>query len=232
MLPMTSWKAFWKIASVAVDQGIQVVIEQGDTVFLSEETCTVALEQTEASVIVIEDNETGSVQVVNSDDIIVISEENQVIELSSSEVGVICLDVGIPGPTGKPGNDLTIDTDANCLSPDIIGDLVYITGPPISGRLQVARVDIDDGAKMPAAGVIFSKSSPTLCVIRSAGEYTYPPGGFSPGDIVYVSATGTLSTTPPSRPTTGTRFIQRLGVALTTDRLLLNMAPVIHEILP
>jgi len=154
------------------------------------------------------------------------------LEVTSSPVELVVSAIGLTGPTGPAGAANAIDLAANCLAGDAVEDLVYVTGPPILGLAQVAKVDIDDGAKMPAAGVIVSKSAPTVCVVRAQGEYSIAGATLAAGDPVFASPTGTLDTTPPSRPGAGSRFIQRLGIALTDSKLALFPSPLVHEIRP
>lgn len=141
--------------------------------------------------------------------------------------------VGPIGPVGPAGAAGTIDVAANCLSGDAVDDLVFISGPPIAGALQVEKIDIDDGAKMPGVGVIIAKSSPTDCIVRMSGEHDISTNTLTPGNIVYASESGTLTTTPPPRPSlSNSRYIQRIGIALTTTKLVVLPQTIVHEILP
>jgi hypothetical protein len=51
--------------------------------------------------------------------------------------------------------------DVNCLSADEVGNCVYVTGPVLAGKFQVATVDISDSSKVPAVGILLAKTSPT-----------------------------------------------------------------------
>lgn len=133
---------------------------------------------------------------------------------------------GIPGPAGAH------EIDANCLAGDAVEDNVYITGPAVAGLVQVAKVDIDDGAKMPAVGVILSKSTATTCKVRMQGEYDMAADTFTPGSVVYVYSDGTPSTLPPTRPVAGTRFIQPIGIASTRRKMMLALSGVFYEVGP
>lgn len=121
---------------------------------------------------------------------------------------------------------------ANCLAGDAVENAVYITGDKIGGLLQVSKVDIDDGAKMPAVGLIVSKSDPTTCKIRVGGKLQLSASSLASGNLVFVSATGTPETLPPVRPSSGTRLIQHLGKALAADLLEISPSNVLHEIQP
>lgn len=133
------------------------------------------------------------------------------------------------GGGGGAGSSVRL---ADCLASDSVEDTVYITGPEVAGRIQVAKADIDDGAKMPVAGVILLKLSATLCQVQLQGELTVAGASFASGNIVFTSAAGKPDTSPPARPASGSRLIQRLGIALSTTRMFLSPDTTIHEIRP
>lgn len=170
--------------------------------------------------------------------VIVRTQERVVVKIGRQQVLVrvpkpnVLVRTNPQGPPGPAGAASAVDLAANCLASDAVEDLVYITGPDVAGILQVTKIDIDDGAKMPAAGVIVAKATPTSCTVRFQGEFDLAVSAFTPGSPVFASASGILSTTPPTRPGVGSRFIQRLGVALTGTKLVIMPAPLVHEILP
>ena len=108
--------------------------------------------------------------------------------------------------------------DALCDPADSVGNCVYISGNPISGVEQVRTVDITDPAKMPAVGVIQSKSSPTECRVIWMGEITQT--GLTFNKFVFVSASSTLTTTPatPTVPITH----QVMGIATASNKAILS----------
>jgi hypothetical protein len=106
---------------------------------------------------------------------------------------------------------------ANCLAGDSVGNAVYVTGAAVGDVYQVATVDPRDAAKMPAIGVIESKSSPTDCVVQALGEMKNVVSGVTPGRNVMVEVGGTVGHTFPSPLVGGTVRIQYIGVALSTD---------------
>ena len=79
------------------------------------------------------------------------------------------------------------------------GDPVYISG--ISGNITVvSKADANDANKMPAFGIIeTSVSANASCQVLTFGEmHNLDTSAFSEGDELYVSNTGTLTTTIPS----------------------------------
>jgi len=117
---------------------------------------------------------------------------------------------------------------ANCEPGDSVGDFVYITGPAVSGRIQTAKVDIDDGAKMPAVGVIVEKTSPTECVIQTDGNLDSV--GLTPNALYFVGADSRLLEGPPPRPASGYRRIQGVGQADDGGNLLFQPQTIFHKV--
>ena len=58
---------------------------------------------------------------------------------------------------------------AYCFSTDSVLDCVYIMGPKVGVHYQVTKADITNPVKMPAVGIIVSKSGPTDCVVQVSG---------------------------------------------------------------
>ena len=115
----------------------------------------------------------------------------------------------------------TNTVEANCLAPDAVGNCVYITGPKIADYYQVTTANPLDGAiKMPAVGVIIEKLSPTLCKVQVTGEMKGIVTGLTPGRVVYVSSAGTLSHSLASPAVGQLAYIQSMGVAGSSDVVL------------
>jgi hypothetical protein len=98
----------------------------------------------------------------------------------------------------------------NCLASDSVGDLVFITGPIVGGRVQVTKVDVDDADKMPAYGVITEKATATDCTVLVEGTLA---GSFNPNAIYFAGVGGTIVEGPPPRPVSGYRRVQVVGQA-------------------
>lgn len=141
---------------------------------------------------------------------------------------VVDTGIGPRGPEG-PAGVLQIAVEANCLSTDAVDDCVHVTGPSVAGKYQVARADPDDPARMPAVGLIVSKSSSTECVVMLAGVFVKT--GLSPGKLYFVSATGTLTDVRPS-PSGGPVLVQAMGKALDTTKLVLLPSNHVTRLIP
>jgi hypothetical protein len=73
---------------------------------------------------------------------------------------------------------------------------------------------------MPAMGIIISKSAPTLCRVQVGGEMIGIVSGLTPGKVVFVSSSGTLEHTLVNPGVGQLAYIQSMGLALSTDRVL------------
>jgi hypothetical protein len=106
---------------------------------------------------------------------------------------------------------------ANCLASDTVGDLVYVTGPKVSGRVQVTKVDVDDPAKMPAYAIVVSKQSATDCLVQLEGDVS--ESGLTPNALYFVGINSRIFEGPPPRPASGYRRYQVVGQADDTGNL-------------
>jgi hypothetical protein len=109
---------------------------------------------------------------------------------------------------------------ANCQATDQIGDLVYISGDSVGGVIQVTKVDITNYSKMPGVGAIVSKSTSTQCRILRYGILSVP--GLIPGRTYFVGFNGTPIPTRPVATGGQKAFVQVLGVAMDSSRMLFN----------
>lgn len=109
---------------------------------------------------------------------------------------------------------------ASCQVTDSVGDLVYIAGDSIGGMAQVTKADIADPDKMPGVGAIVHKETPTRCSVRRWG--VLEGVGFVPGKTYFTGVDGRPTLTRPIAPPGGKVFVQVVGVAMDSTRLLLN----------
>lgn len=128
---------------------------------------------------------------------------------------------GSPGATswvvpGGTGADLTFD--ANCPSGAAVGDAVYVSGAKVGGVVQVATCDITSYSAMPAVGVIISKASTTDCTVQYAGEVTIF-SSLTPGRVYMIDQNGEPTSSLPAPGSS--HYVQRLGIATSTDSMLL-----------
>lgn len=112
------------------------------------------------------------------------------------------------------------ELSANCLASDVVGDIVHVTGDSVAGRIQVSKVDILESSKMPGVGVIISKSSPVDCIILRYGVLGMV--GLLPGKMYFAGIDGKPTLVRPVPPSGGKAFVQVVGVAMDSSRLLLN----------
>lgn len=111
---------------------------------------------------------------------------------------------------------------ATCSSGDIVGDLVYISGPKVGPDYSVGKADPSDFSKFPAVAAIVAKLSATRAVIQFGGEIKGIYAGLTPGKVYWTGPTGIPVSTPPSPGIGGTMRWQSVGVAVDTDTLRLE----------
>lgn len=131
---------------------------------------------------------------------------------------------GVPGATGPQGPAGTpeIILDANCLTTDSVGDVVYATGDRVGGKYQVSKVDIDnaDIRKAIAYGIITAKATTTDCTVQAGGVIDGTFSGFTPGRRLFVQTDATLSESPPGYPGAGTRVVQEFAYIPAADVMI------------
>lgn len=103
--------------------------------------------------------------------------------------------------------------DSNILVDSSLGDLVY----PSSSE-YVRKIDISDQAKMPAIGMIIERNE-NICRIQSSGIVKNIYYGLVPGHIYFAGCNSRLKDEPPIDPGC---FVQKIGIALDSDTLLLS----------
>lgn len=110
---------------------------------------------------------------------------------------------------------------AECTAAESVGDFVCIVDDPPNGVDYVGKADPADFGKMPAVGVIISKSSPTDCLVQWLGETPNIFTGLSSGEVYFVGEDSKIADVPPI-PTTVPLFAQYMGVATAPTRLYLR----------
>lgn len=124
------------------------------------------------------------------------------------------------GELTQLSNSGGFELPAMCEAADQVGDIVCIAGDSVGGVIQVSKVDITDYSKMPGMGVILSKSTLTRCMILRYGILNV--SGFIPGRTYFVGLDGTPTATRPVAGVGQKIFVQVLGVAMDSARLLFN----------
>jgi len=93
------------------------------------------------------------------------------------------------------------------------GTPVYISGQSGSGQeFTVDVADADDSAKMPAVGIAYadSNNNSEITIVTHGKFIGIDTSSFSVGDDVYVSTTGTLTSTIPTGETSGIQKIAKV----------------------
>ena len=98
-----------------------------------------------------------------------------------------------------------------------------VRGDRVNGKWRVHRADPHDMARMPAIGILISKSTPTVGVVQMFGPCT-AFSGLVPGDPYLVGAVGVdkISQVVPNIGGNGYTWGQQIGHAVASDLLLLN----------
>jgi hypothetical protein len=116
---------------------------------------------------------------------------------------------------------------ANCLAEDLVGDLVYVSGPMVDGLPQVTKIDILDRTKMPVFGILESKTSDTDCVVRTGGIAAGLAEGLIPQHRLFAGDDGRISQAVPPRPAEGLKLVQPMGIAIDESTFLLRIGSTI-----
>jgi hypothetical protein len=116
--------------------------------------------------------------------------------------------------------------DVACLSGDAVGQLMCIRGDRINGKWRVQRADPQDVLKMPAIGILVSKSTPTVGVMQWIGPVE---GVYTGLDVTkpawWVGNGGTPSESHPLVGGVGNyAFAQQIGIPVAADVFLLNVS--------
>lgn len=116
---------------------------------------------------------------------------------------------------------------ASCLLTDAVGDCVYMTGD-----YSVARADITDASKVPAVGVIISKPTTSTAIVRTHGEITGVYTGLVSGKVYFLGATGVPVVSPPVAGLNPFVYIQKIGLAISSNVLLVTPNFSLVKVLP
>ena len=119
--------------------------------------------------------------------------------------------------------------EATCSLTDTAGDFVHVSGAVSGAELYtVTKCNPLDSATMPAVGVIVSKSSTVRCFVQALGELD-TSGGMTPGARMWIGLDSQLDDAPPAAAPGELVVAQVVGVALSSETLLLrpDLAPVI-----
>lgn len=105
---------------------------------------------------------------------------------------------------------------AYCLAGDAVGDLVYVSGVPVGGVMQVAKADPNAAGKHPATGVIIQKLTSTTCILQCHCITPDLYGGLTIGKLYWLGPAGTPVLTPVAAAP------QAIGVSISASAISLN----------
>ncbi len=123
--------------------------------------------------------------------------------------------------SSAPVGASTVQFLADCPASIAVDDLVYVTGPSVLGVVQVDLVDITITATMPAIGIVVEKLASTSCRVLTQGEVT-PAIVLVPGKRYFAGSSGGLVVNRPIPSAGGIAFVQPVGYAIDTTRLLFD----------
>lgn len=110
---------------------------------------------------------------------------------------------------------------ATCLATDAVGDCVRIRAAKVGNVFQVEKVDISTPGSPPAVAIIRKKYTATNCIVHFHGPLRNVYTGLSPGIIYLVGTDGQPAKLGDANyPVAGTDYFQQIGVATSTDELL------------
>jgi len=107
---------------------------------------------------------------------------------------------------------------AECTADEAVGDWVCIVDDPPNGHDLVGKADPADFNRMPAVGVIISKSIPTMCLVQWFGETPDIFTGLSSGETYFLGSNSKIAEVPPV-PTITKMFVQPIAVATAPTRV-------------
>lgn len=112
---------------------------------------------------------------------------------------------------------------ANCLAGDAVGDCVRIRAAKTGNRFEVERVDISTPGDPPAVAIVVKKYAATDCIIQFHGPMRNVYTALSPGIVYLVGTDGQLAKAGDANyPVAGSDFFQQMGVATSTNELLIH----------
>jgi len=120
---------------------------------------------------------------------------------------------------------------AECTAAESVGDFVCIIDDPPNGSDFVGKADPADYNKLPAVGVIISKSSDTRCLVQWLGETPNIFTGLSSGEIYFLGDDAKAADVPPP-PVTIPLYAQIVAVATAPTRLYIKPSDHLTKRIP
>lgn len=110
-----------------------------------------------------------------------------------------------------------------CLSSDSVGNIVCLRDvSTTTGRWRVEKANCYDETKMPAIGVLISKTTPTTGIMVRIGEVDGIFSSLNPKLHYFVGENGDLVTPEPTAPVGVSVIVQAFGIPISNDILFLT----------
>ena len=109
----------------------------------------------------------------------------------------------------------------SCLAGDQVGRLMSIRGEKVDDKWIVQTANPYDGSKMPAVGILISKSTPTTGIMIRIGDIVNQYTGLDVTKPAFVGANGEVVQVSPT-PSGGIVKIQKIGFPIDSDVLHLS----------
>ena len=111
--------------------------------------------------------------------------------------------------------------DVACLSTDAVGKPMCIRGDRVNGKWRVEQANPTLDGKMPAIGILISKSTPTVGVIQLFGPVVDIFTGLDFTKPSYMVGETGIQDTAPAPGGGGYAWVQHIGKPVASDVLLL-----------
>lgn len=102
----------------------------------------------------------------------------------------------------------------------VVGDLVFL--PPTGSAV---RADGGNGSLMPSAGMVIQKPTAGTAIVQVNGMVNDVFSGLVRGAVYYVGNDGRISPNPPAGSAGSQVFSQRIGIAASSNSLILMVSP-------
>jgi len=116
---------------------------------------------------------------------------------------------------------LRFTQDVACLSSDVVGSPMCVRGDRLNGKWRVETADPTEDSKMPAIGILISKSTPTVGVVQLFGPVIDIYTGLDLTVRSYMVGNAGITKVPPSPGGGGYAWVQHIGKPVASDILFL-----------
>jgi hypothetical protein len=107
----------------------------------------------------------------------------------------------------------TVISNFNCEATAVVGDVVHVS----EFDNNTVITNVDNLHSRPTIGILIEKLSATECKVLTHGKWTQSYLGLEKGKKVFLSVSGSLTTTPPN-----TGYVQVVGLCYEEDKIFVN----------